>query len=104
MNKILPANNDDMFGMSSDSLSFSTVQYMQRHGLVQGNNNYANAIPNSSPSGANSARNGPPEPGIAYNDNNNKCGPYRSPNCQGMLNPSDRILDLTSLKNQPKLL
>lgn len=80
-----------VYGMSANNLSFATKQYLQRYGLVgQGDPPPSNlTIPDS-------IRSLPTHAPVATSGM-----PAIMPTFQ---NKSDRILDITAIKNQPKLM
>jgi len=75
-----------IYGMTSNNLSFATRQYLQRHGLV--NPQY------------DLERDCDPEPRQPQRFFPNPCHPPYQPQSRY---PPDRVLDLTALRNQPKL-
>ncbi len=83
-----------MYGMTSSNLSFATRQYLQRHGLVNSQNGNASV-----------GRDSRDDHNRQFQQQQqrylpNPCNPYP----YHLQRPMDRILDLSTLKNQPTLM
>ena len=88
------ATDTTIYGMSSSNLSFATRQYLEKHGLVNSGGGAGN--------GGGGARTGGGGAKPGRQPQNKRFLPNPCNPCHPQF-PSDRILDMNALKNQPKL-
>ena len=87
---VYESTDTTIYGMSSTNLSFATKQYLQKYGLVKHRSNAAAA-----------ATAAVPAPGQANSPGNRI---FSDDDLPRNYNTNNRILDVTTLRNQPKLL
>lgn len=85
---VYESTDTTIYGMSSTNLSFATKQYLQKYGLVKHRSNAAAVA-------------AAPAPGPA-NPTGNRI--FSDDDLPRNYNSNNRILDVTALRNQPKLL